>query len=93
MGAEVINDKLLGIVRTTLSFGANYGHLKHCFASDGSSEDIYSSSIQIAELNSLAADLAVIRWKRFVGFYKDEQCELNSLYSFSGNVLTNARDD
>lgn len=93
MGAEVINDKLLGIVRTTMSFGANYGHLKHCFASDGSSEDIYSSSIQIAELNSLAADLAVIRWKRFVGFYKDEQCELNSLYSFSGNVLTNARDD
>ena len=93
MGAEVVNDKILGIVRTTLSFGANYGHLKHCFASDGSSEDIYSSSIQIAELNSLAADLAVIRWKRFVGFYKDEQCELNSLYSFSGNVLTNARDD
>lgn len=93
LGAELSAGKLLGIVRTTISFGANYAHLKHCFASDGSSDDIYSSNIQIAELNSIAADFAIIRWKRFLGYYADEQYELNSLYSFSGNILTNRKNE
>lgn len=93
LGAGLSNGKLLGIVRTTLSFGANYSHLKHCFASDGSSDDIYSTNIQIAELNSIAADFAIIRWKRFVGYYADEQFELNSLFSFSGNILTNRKNE
>ena len=32
-------------------------------------EDDYSSNIQVADLNALNAILAIIRWKRYLGFY------------------------
>jgi hypothetical protein len=43
-------------------------------------EDDYSSNIQIAELNALNATLAVIRWKKHLGYYQDWEGERISLY-------------
>ena len=31
----------------------------------------YERNIQIADLNALTASMAVIRWKKFSGFYQD----------------------
>jgi hypothetical protein len=52
-------------------------------------EDDYSSNIQIADLNALNATLAVIRWKKHFGFYRDLDREHHSTYTIDGNMLTN----
>jgi hypothetical protein len=52
-------------------------------------DDIYNKGIQIADLNALNATLAVLRWKRAIGFYRDLRGELNSAYMVEGNMLSN----
>jgi len=52
---------------------------------------LYSTNIQVAELNALAAVLAVLRWKRFLGFYLDQQDELHTLFTISGNDIVDDR--
>ncbi len=49
----------------------------------------YKSNIQIAELNSLAAMLAVIRWKKLIGFYQDTDRETSTVYVVGGNSMIN----
>ncbi|MEV7398625.1 ThiF family adenylyltransferase [Aeromicrobium sp. NPDC092404] len=49
----------------------------------------YKSNIQIAELNSLAATLAVIRWKKLLGFYQDTDRETSTVYVVGGNSMIN----
>lgn len=44
-------------------------------------EDLYDENIQIAELNSLNACLAVIKWKKIMGFYQDKNNENLTYYS------------
>ena len=48
-----------------------------------------SSNIQVADLNSLNADLAVIKWKKFRGYYRDLENELHNSYTTDGNLLLN----
>jgi hypothetical protein len=55
--------------------------------------DIYNRGIQIADLNALNATLAVLRWKRSVGFYRDMRGESNSAYMVEGNMLSNRKLD
>ena len=52
---------------------------------------LYSSNIQVAELNALAAVLAVLRWKRYLGFYLDQRDEQHTLFTISGNDLVDDR--
>lgn len=49
----------------------------------------YGQNIQIAELNALSAALAVIKWKKHVGFYLDLEKEHHSIYEIDGNNLLN----
>jgi hypothetical protein len=49
----------------------------------------YSQNIQIADLNSLNAALAVIKWKKLLGFYRDLEHEHFSTYTIDGNLVTN----
>jgi len=51
-------------------------------------EDAYASNIQIAELNALNATLAVIRWKKHIGYYQDFLDEAESIYSSNVQQLT-----
>ena len=51
-------------------------------------EDAYASNIQIAELNALNATLAVIRWKKHIGYYQDLLDEAESIYSSNVQQLT-----
>lgn len=66
---------------------------EHYVNSDGASEDIYASNIQISEINSYAADMAVIRWKRLVRYYADRPFDLNSVYSIDMNSIINTKDE
>lgn len=62
-------------------------------ADDEDEDDVYNKGIQIADLNALNATLAVLRWKRSVGFYRDARMEVNSAYMVEGNMLTNRKFD
>lgn len=54
---------------------------------DGMNE--YNTNIQVADLNALNAALAVVRWKRWAGFYLDLEREHHATYTLDGNMLTN----
>ena len=49
----------------------------------------YSRNIQVADLNALNAAMAVIKWKKLLGFYHDFECEHFSAYTLDGNRLNN----
>lgn len=87
------NDKsLLGQIRTTLSAeGSREGARHRMPLSDNDAINDYDRNIQIAELNALNAALAVIRWKKHMGFYVDLEQEHTSIYQIDGNYLVNIR--
>lgn len=88
MGVQVVDDSLRGTVRLTTSTPTMRGHLRtRVSLSAPGPEDEYDSNIQIADLNSLNAALAVIRWKKHFGFYLDFEREHHTTYSISTNAL------
>jgi ThiF family len=88
IGVEAVDNSLIGIVRVTTSTGNKSDHLDNRIDFSGVADDNdYSKNIQIAELNSLAASLAVIKWKKLSGFYQDLENEHNTTYSLNVNML------
>ena len=81
---------LEGIVRVTTSTVEQRTHVHRksriSFDEPELDED-YQTNIQIAELNALNAALAVIKWKKLLGFYHDAGREHNSTYTTSVNML------
>ncbi|MGA3845332.1 ThiF family adenylyltransferase [Ralstonia nicotianae] len=90
MGLELTEGKLGGILRTTLSTPNHreFAREKISFE-ERSGENIYSSNIQVAELNAMNAVFAVFRWKRYRAFYRDMERELHSSFTTDGNMLLN----
>jgi hypothetical protein len=90
MGIFEKDGALGGQIRTTTSSGRRGGHVAERlpFAADEVANE-YRQNIQIADLNALNAALAVIRWKRLVGFYIDLEDEHHSIYAIDGNHLLN----
>lgn len=91
MGLEIDEGKLGGILRTTLSTPAKRDHVhagRISFAG-GNENDLYSTNIQVADLNALNATLAVIKWKKLRSFYRDLESEHHSTYTIDGNMLLN----
>ncbi len=90
MGLTVGERGLSGVLRTTTSTPAMRDHVwdrnRIPFDSAGA-EDAYSTNVQVADLNALAASLAVIRWKRLCGFYDDQEGEHFSTYTVDGNHM------
>ena len=94
MGLECSNDRLSGLVRVTEGFYGHYNHLKDAYGDSATNgeEDMYKSNIQIAELNSLAAALSIIQWKKMLGVYNDySDGSMNFIYSISGNSITHQK--
>lgn len=54
---------------------------------EGGGENEYSRNIQIAELNALNAALAVIAWKKSLGFYVYKEDTLSRVYLIDRNLL------
>lgn len=52
-------------------------------------DDIYEDNIQIADLNALNAVLAVIKWKKLLGFYRDLRREHFAAYVVETNHILN----
>lgn len=90
MGLELTDGSLGGILRVTLSTSSQRQLAREKISfEERNGENLYASNIQVADLNSLNAALAVIRWKRHLTFYRDFERELHSLYTVDGNSMVN----
>lgn len=89
MGIEVVDKKLRGTVRVTTGLFEKNDHIAKRVSFENGPEDDYHSNIQTSDLNGLNAFLAVIKWKKLLGYYHDFENEHNSLYDIDGNHLTN----
>lgn len=91
MGLQLDDGSLGGILRVTTSTPEKRDHV-HCGRIDFSDEqgqDIYTTNIQVSDLNALNAIMAVIKWKKLRGFYRDLEREHHSTYTTDGNMLLN----
>lgn len=75
--------------RVTMGSAEKNDHLVNRIGEDERENNEYDSNIQIAELNSINASLAVIRWKKCIGFYLDLKYEHNTLWFGSTNKVIN----
>lgn len=91
MGLELVDGSLGGILRVTASTPEKRDHVHRGRISfvGGGEGDIYSSNIQVADLNALNAAMAVIKWKKIRSFYRDLEREFHSTYTTDGNMLLN----
>lgn len=88
LGVKEKEGSLVGLARTTTSTAAHRSRGKLPFAG-GDEGDDYRRNIQIADINALNAILAVIKWKKLVGFYDDIEHEHHSLYAINSNYIIN----
>ena len=90
MGVQLVDGKLRGGLTVVTSVAeSREAARKRISFTDAAFENEYDRNIQIAELNALNATLAVIRWKKFCGFYHDFQREHFSSYTIDGDVMVN----
>lgn len=89
MGIEIVNDSLIGTLRITTNDMKDDKSIliRNRISLADNDEAVYNQNIQIAELNSLNAALAVIKWKKMIGFYLDSEKELQSTYTINENHL------
>ena len=89
LGVETVDDKLCGAIRVTTVSKTKNDHLPNrIFAEDDENND-YVTNVQIAELNSLNACMAVIKWKKLSGFYVDQENEHHSVYAIGTSKIIN----
>lgn len=81
--------QLLAVCRVTASTSAKSDHVeRRVSCAEPPEGGDYERNIQIADLNALIATLAVIRWKKYCGFYQDLEEEHDSTYTTNCNLLT-----
>lgn len=91
MGLDERDGSIGGIARVTLSTSEQRAHVAGRVSFNDPDDEVneYARNIQVADLNALNACLAVIRYKKHLGFYRDLEREYNSLYTIDGNHLLN----
>jgi hypothetical protein len=92
LGLELAGSALVGAVRVTTSLPGARSHVwegGRVPMAGGGADDVYRTDIQTAELNALAAILAVIRWKKAMGFYFDAEGELSTTFTVDGTHMLN----
>lgn len=90
MGIHLVDGALLGILRVTTSTKDQRDHVRsknRISFSGGDAANEYDRNIQVADLNALNAALAVVKWKKLLGFYQDRYQELSSTYTIDCNML------
>ena len=87
MGVVRQQDALAGIVRATTVTPTNHAHVERRISFNDEREDEYERNIQLADLNVLNAALAVIKWKKLMGFYRDDLKELHTTFTVATGQL------
>jgi len=91
MGIVRGDNFLMGLMRVTAGTSAVKDTIleKINFSEGDMHENDYATNIQIAELNAMNAALAVIRWKKLYGFYRDSAKAHFYSYSIAANEMVN----
>lgn len=90
MGVAADDGALGGLLRVTSSLpGRPIADRGRMSLADPDPNNDYRVNIQIADLNALNAALAVIRWKKSLGFYRDLGTEHNAIYEIDLNEIIN----
>jgi ThiF family len=90
MGIQLDGDSLGGILRVTTNTPQKRDHFRRRVSfEDAPGDDDYNRNIQIADLNALNAALAVMKWKKLFGFYRDLKSEHHSQFGIDTNLLIN----
>lgn len=87
MGMQRKENTLRGQMQVTTGKSEHYGHIGRRISFADVNADEYDWNIQTADLNMMNAALAVIKWKKMLGYYADERQELNSSYTVASNLL------
>ena len=89
MGVNLVDDKIIGMLRTTTGTALKNDHLEKRLPQGDEAENEYNTNIQIVELNALNAIQAVIKWKKMLGFYHDSEMEHESCYIIDESKIVN----
>lgn len=89
LGVNTVDDKLIGTLRATLGTSTQSDHLAARVAMSDNDDNEYSTNIQIADLNAFNAILAIMKWKKHVGFYQDLEGEYHTTYTINVSQLIN----
>ncbi len=87
MGVERLGNSLRGTLRVTAGAEGKYDHLPRRISYTDVDADEYDWNIQTADLNMMNAAMAVLKWKKLLGYYVDGKGELNSTYVVARNQL------
>ena len=91
MGLILESGKIFGCARVTTVTDAHHDHVNDRISFGvGDPDDVYAQNIQVADINALNAALAVIKWKKLMGFYDDQENEHHSAYIIYSNNISNA---
>jgi tRNA A37 threonylcarbamoyladenosine dehydratase len=89
LGVHIIDERLVGTVRVTSFSQSKNDHIDDRIGQIDEAVNEYAPNIQIADLNCLNAVLAVIKWKKIIGFYQDLKHEHNSLFLINTAKMIN----
>ena len=89
IGLQEIDGGIRGQVKVTTIDHEHHSHVADKVSFTDPADDLYDQNIQIADLNALNAIFAVIRWKKMLGFYKDNEHEFFSNYVIYTNEIHN----
>lgn len=80
-----------GQIRITVSTPGHTDHIQRdgLISYFGGDDAEYDTNLQVAELNSLTANLAIFRYKKLLGFYADIENERHTVYAVDSNDLFN----
>ena len=95
MGLARRNGSIKGSMRVTHFSRARGTEIKamQLAPTHDAQDDIYKANIQIAELNALNASLAVILYKKHLGFYVDDEPLYNLLFEIGDMHVMRQGDD
>ncbi len=93
VGMDVVMDpqtqQLDGTCRVTTVTPFKNDHAANYIPMDDDESDaLYRQNIQVADLNALNAQLAVIKWKQLFGFYEDRARSHQATYTVATQSLT-----
>lgn len=90
MGVHVVDEQLVGLIRTTMVTPEKHDHAHRRIATLSTGvEDEYRSNIQVAELNAINASFAVILWKQYRRVYARTDPFHSSIYNPVSNKIVN----
>jgi hypothetical protein len=80
--------RLIGSCRATLVTPHMNEHVNTCVPlADGDDDALYRQNIQVADMNAMNAQMAVMLWKQYCGFYQADFSTVNMLFAVNQTTL------